>query len=94
MKVITIVDGHCIRELLDPKHYDENAEARQSSNFECKTRYKCCECMLVERDARLYPCVECEDNMLVRVGTGITHFIPRDSDGEEAELETLLFKDE
>jgi hypothetical protein len=95
MQVITtLTDGRTMREVFDPRKYDANADTRQSSNIERKTRFLSCDCMLVERDARLYPCIECGDNMLVHVVTGVSHFIPRDSDSEEGELETLLFEDD
>ena len=94
MQVITTLLGHSIREIIDPRKYAPDADSRQQSNFETGTRFKCCECLLVERDARFYPCCECADNMAMRVESAESHFIPRDLDGEEGVLETVLFEDD
>ncbi|MEX2718692.1 MAG: hypothetical protein Q6370_020530 [Candidatus Sigynarchaeota archaeon] len=91
MQIITRVLGHSAREIVNPRRYLPDADATRDSAFECQTRYKCCECMFVERDARLYPCSECVDNMLVQVPSPVSRFIPRDVDAEDGELETLLF---
>jgi len=79
MKIITraVTFEATFVEHVDPSSTtgDDEATGEQES-----TRYSCCECLFVERNARQYPCETCRDNMVVATGSLESHFEPRDSE--------------
>jgi len=79
MLCVTRGDGVTFHEHVDPSDYHEDCEDMRPNDI-AETRFACCECMFVERNARCYPCDACKDNMLVKTMASTSQFTSREAD--------------
>jgi len=79
MLCVTRGCGTTFHEHVDPSEYNEDCEDMRPGDI-AATRFACCECVFVERNARCYPCNACKDNMLVTTMVEASQFAPRDAE--------------